>query len=382
MKNNLKDIIPAFFLWRIFLFAILCFSINNIPLNFNFLGGGMQEYLKSPYLWSFANFDGEHYLSIAYKGYSPLKYFFFPAYPLLISMFGKIFSLDFKMYAFTGILISNVSLVIALLGLSKLFEMDYKKKDIYFTLILLLVFPTSFYFGSLYNESVFLALVVWSFYFARRKKWLFSGVLGMAATATRLVGIALILGLLTEFILQRKKNKNMDLKAPALSLMMVPLGLLIYMAYLYLFTGDPLEFFHSVGIFGEQRTAGIVLLPQVFYRYIFKILPSINYDYFPVVFTTWLEFITALIFGLISVIAFFKTRLSYAVYLFSGFLIPTFSGSFSSLPRYVLVLFPAFLIAAFYVGNLPKTARSMLILISFIGLAVATSLFVRGYWVS
>jgi hypothetical protein len=218
-----------------------------------------------------------------------------------------------------------------------------------------------------------------------------AGVLAGLSSATRIVGLALIPAILVEMWM--KKGKRRVSARKLLGLLLAPAGLIVYMAYLKVTVGDPLEFFHSVEIFGQQRTAGFVLLPQVFYRYVFKILPSIDYSYFPAVFTTWLEFLSAVVFsglGLVAVLAklgWIKVKdidlpWSYLVYFWTAFLIPTFSGSFSSLPRYVLVIFPAFLIAAELFGKLTKYQRLVLYLAMFACLFVATALFVRGYWVA
>ena len=139
---------------------------------------------------------------------------------------------------------------------------------------------------------------------------------------------------------------------------------------------------HTLPGFGEQRSATPIMLPQVFYRYIFKILPSLNYSYFPVVFTTFLEFLIGLLFLFLSIVSFFKMRLSYFLFLSLGYLFPTLSGSFSSLPRYVLVLFPAFLLTALWVQKMPATIRFFIYGLLFVGSVVSTALFVRGFWVS
>ena len=172
---------------------------------------------------------------------------------------------------------------------------------------------------------------------------------------------------------------------------LIPIGLFFYMYYLKSTTGDPLEFLHSVGIYGEQRSTQIILLPQVFYRYIFKILPNINYDYFPVVFTTWLEFLTAVLFGGLGLLGILgglkrlrkiRIRLSYLIFLVLGYIIPTLSGSFSSMPRYVLILFPGFILMAVYLNELKSSYRYFFFCVLFILLGIATALFVRGYWIA
>lgn len=360
------------------LFIILFFCISIIPLQSNFLGGGIDNYLNNPTLFSWVNFDGEHYFSIAMFGYRPLTYFYFPVYPQLIKILSQISTPTLINFAISGLLISNASFLVALFGLYKLLKFDFKDNITLLTIVFLIVFPTSFYFGSYYTESLFLALSVWAIYFVRKSNFLAAGILSLIASATRVVGVSLFFVLLIEYF-QLKKDKKIS--KDLLFVFLAPLGLLIYMYFLNLKTGDPLEFLHSVSIFGPQRSASFILLPQVFYRYVFKIIPSINYNYFPVVFTTFLEFGTASLFVILLIYSFFKLRLSYSVYFALTFLIPTLSGSFSSLPRYVLVCFPAFIILSHMFQKKKKFIKPYLIF-NLVLLIVASSLFLRGYWIS
>src|SRR4030042_402740 len=378
-KKDFVFILSIFLAWRIttIIFAVISpyfFSLQN-----NFLGGGIQNYLKDPWFWGFINFDGEHYMSIARSGYLPLTYFYFPLYPFIVRVFSLPFHLSFHATAVVGVVMSNIFLIISLLGLWKLLSLDYSKNIVQIALILLLLFPTSFYLGSFYTESLFLAIIVWSFYFARKKKWILMGILAGLSSATRIVGLALIPAFFFE--IYQNYNKRFT-RASILGLILAPVGIIVYMVYLKIVSGDFLEFFNNVGIFGEQRQAALILLPQVFYRYIFKILPAINYNYLPVVFSTYMEFVTGLLFILLVILSFIKLRLSYAVYLFFGYIIPTFAGSFSSIPRYVLILFPGFLLAAIYISKYPKSIRITILTFLFIGLAIASMLFIRGYWIA
>ncbi len=381
-KKDFKFLFSSFVFWRLILFIFLFLAISIVQLQEKFLGGNLEDYLRAPYLWAWVNFDGEHYLSIAYQGYLSLTHFYFPAYSLITKFIAGLFNQNFITIVISGLLVSNISFLVALIGLWKLIRLDYKKKIASLVILLLLVFPTSFYFGSFYTESLFLALVVWSFYFARKQKWLLAGILGAVLTATRVVGIALVPALIVEVWLQKRKNKKLGLLWPIVGILLVPLGLFAYMYYLKITTGDPLEFFHSVSIFGQQRSQSLILLPQVFYRYFFKVLPNLNYDYFPIVFTTFLEIVAAIVFLVLAVVSFFKLRLTYAFYLAVGYLIPTLSGSFSSLPRYVLILFPGFILMAIWLSKKSKWLQVTLLSILFLALGIATALFVRGYWVA
>jgi len=379
----MKKVLSFFVIWRIVLFTFVLLALSSLPLQMNYLGGGLSNYLKSPLLWAWSNFDGEHYIRIAHQGYGDLTYFFFPVYPQVVSYLSGFFADNIVSYVISGLLVSNLSFIVGLLGFVKLINIDYKKKVVFISLCLLLLFPTSFYFGSVYTESLFFALIIWSFYFARRRKWFLAGVLGAISTATRITGLALIPAYLIEIWLQKKQDGRYNLLSPMMGVLIIPLGILIYMFYLNNQVGDPLIFFHSLNqVFGEQRSTQLVMLPQVFYRYVFKILPSISYSYFPVVFTTWLEFVVALVFLLVSIIGFVELRKSYVVFLFFGYLIPTFSGSFSSLPRYVLVLFPFYILMAIYLSKRSKFLQILVYVFLFICLGIATALFTRGYWVS
>lgn len=386
-RNKVAKLLGFFISWRLALFVFLGLSAY-LPLQKNFLGGGLGNYIKAPYFWAWANFDGEHYISIAQRGYGQGEQAFFPSYPLLIKGLSVLFGKSIGVYVLLGLLISIFFFFIALIGLYKLIILDYPEKVARASILLLLLFPASFYFGSVYTESLFLALIVWSFYFARKKNWFAAVILGAFSSATRFIGILLLPAIFFELvgwsaikdILAWRPLKVAPLKV--LFLAILPVGFILYMYFLKQSTGDPLAFINTLPGFGEQRSQTPIVLPQVFYRYFFKILPNVIYSYLPVVFTTFLELATAILFTVLSVAAFFKLRLSYAIYLSLGFLIPTLSGSFSSLPRYVVVLFPGFLLMAIYFLKLERAMKFILLSILFLLLGLATALFVRGYWIA
>ena len=195
-KNFLK-IIALFLSWRFFLVLCAIFAINFIPLGATdrFLGGGPLNFQLSPEFFGWANFDGEHYLSIAIFGYKGLEQAFFPIYPMLISFFSEPFSQtlfsSLVSSVFIGIVISNFSLLLAIKLIWELVKIDYPLKIAFGTIIAILIFPTSFYLGAVYSESLFLLLAVASFYFARKGNWFLAGFFGVVSAATRIFGVLL-----------------------------------------------------------------------------------------------------------------------------------------------------------------------------------------------
>ncbi|OGM75733.1 hypothetical protein A2382_00580 [Candidatus Woesebacteria bacterium RIFOXYB1_FULL_38_16] len=377
-KTDLLIVVGMVFVWRVCLSVFLFVALRLLPLQQNFLGGGMSNYLSNPSIWAWVNFDGEHYLAIAREGYKPLTYFFFPLYPVIIGFLARLLDLNFLGYAILGLLVSHMTFLLAVVGFWKLIRLSNSRNKSFLAVLLLLFFPTSFYFAAYYTEALFLAIVVWSFYFARVQKWWLASLLATLGTATRLVGIVLLPSLIILYFLDMK---NILRTWKWFILLLIPAGLLIYMFFLYRSTGDPFEFLNSVGIFGEQRSSSFILLPQVFYRYFFKVLPNLN-NYWPVVFTTLLELFVAILYFVLCFYGWRKLKKGELMFLVGGYLIPTLSGSFSSLPRYVLVLFPGYLLMADLIYKLPRLVRVIVFIILFFCLGIATSLYVRGYWLS
>lgn len=377
LKNhNLKAIFLSFLSWRIYLILIVFLATNFIPLaGKNFFGGGLENYLAKPWFFGWANFDGEHYLSIANFGYKDLEQAFFPIYPLLMRILASPFEINFTTLTLSGLVISNLAFLISLFVLFKLIKLDYPSNIGYLTIMCILVFPYSFYFGALYSESIFLLLSISAFYFARIGNWKLATLLGIIASTTRVFGFLLLPAFLLEAMQQKEKISKFWW------IFLIPLGILGYMYYQFLTVGDPLAFYNLQRIIGEHHQSGIVTLPQVYFRYL-KILLTLPFSN-PFFLTALLEFIVGILFLILPIVGFFKkVRWSYLFYTLAGFLLPTVQGSLSSVPRYVIVFFPAFLIIALVINKSPKLLKIFLFIISLFLLSLETALFLRGYWIA
>jgi hypothetical protein len=91
------------------------------------------------------------------------------------------------------------------------------------------VFPTAYFLVMPYTEALFMALLLGSFYFARKNQWWWAGVLGGLCTASRLTGIVLIPALIVE-ALHQKSWRPLKLEPQQLaSFVLAPLGFLFYL---------------------------------------------------------------------------------------------------------------------------------------------------------
>jgi hypothetical protein len=366
----MKFVLSTFIIWRMLLILFAVISQNIIPLREGYLGGGTFNYLTSPLLWGWANMDGVHYLSIAQNGYFQYEQAFFPLYPFLIRSISNIFSGN---YIFSGILISNFFFLLSLFVLYKLLQKEFSEKVTKWGIIIILSFPTSFFFASVYTESLFLFLTLMSFYFMGQGRNYHSAFFIALASLCRLVGIFLLPALLLETWIRNKKNFSLIKFIPIL---LSGVGLLSYMIYLQKTVGDPLFFFHAQPAFGAERSGNeIILLPQVLFRYLkIFITAQLSYDYLIAIF----EFLSLFFAVCLLIKRARKTNISYQIFAWSAILTPTLTGSLSSMPRYLLSIFPIFIIVA----QENMKIKAIYLVFSLLLLIIGTMFFFRGYFIS
>lgn len=395
--TNTKKILLLFTFWRIALFLVAFLAIYFIPK-----WGGWYPYADRvliptglpSWVWGFGGFDGVHYLRIMQDGYKSIfSQAFFPLFPFLGRLLTNINlltpknpAIDTRLFVdpsffYNSFILANILFVAALFYLYKLFSIDYSERVSFLSLSFLLVFPTSFYFGAIYSESLFLLLAVLSVYFGRKKKYIAAGLFAGLASATRVLGLALLVYLFVEIVGDIRSGKikfrGIGLVKPLIGLLIAPMGTVLYMVYLKVTTGDFLYFLTAQPSFGAERSAKpFILLPQVIYRYVkmFLLIPVGSLQYLTIV----NEFLMALIPLTLLVVFFKKIRLSYWFFMLICLIVPTLTGTFSSMPRYALM---SFLLFPVVVTKLGKYFLPVSILLAVLG-AILVSLFTRGYWVA
>ena len=152
-------------------------------------------------MWS--NWDGNWYLQIAEKGYQadPDSQAFFPLFPLLVRILG---TLLFGNYRLAGIILSTFMAVVVLVIFYELIKRDYDRYLAERAVFYLSIFPTVFYLFAVYTEATFMAFILGSFFAARHlKRWWLAGLLGGLGALTRNVGVFMVIPLLVEWISYR-----------------------------------------------------------------------------------------------------------------------------------------------------------------------------------
>ena len=146
-------------------------------------------------------FDTLWYVHIATHGYDRAQAtVFYPLYPALI----RVFTVVTRSELISAVVISTIGSFFLIWGALRIFEEDFGASTSKRAIVLWLAWPASFTFFAAYPESVLLALVVWSVWFARAGRWTQAGVLGFLAGCTKALGCMTALPLLWLAWRQRK----------------------------------------------------------------------------------------------------------------------------------------------------------------------------------
>lgn len=184
--------------------------------------------------------DPGHYLRIADVGYQPsgedaLFIVFFPLFPLLVAIAGAVV----RNLVVASLIVTTGASIAAGWLLYKLVRLDRPEETARGAVVLLFAFPTAYALFAPYSEAVFLAAVLGSIYAARTGRWWLAGLAGLAATATRIVGLALVPALLVEAAVAQR-GEGLGRRIAAICL--VPLGFVSYLGVNQVVHDDPWHF--------------------------------------------------------------------------------------------------------------------------------------------
>jgi hypothetical protein len=325
----------------------------------------------SVWLSVWGRWDAQHYLAIATNGYQGSEMAFFPLYPFLIHVLGGLIGNHLT----AGLVISNLSFFIALAYLYALVRLEYGDDTVaYHAIFYTAIFPTAIFFSAVYTESLFLALTVASVYYARHGNYITAGIFGALASMTRVEGMLTAIPLAYEAWRGWRERRGTTLTRGVIGVALVPTGLLAYMAYLYALVGDPLFFLKVQGNWNRHLAPPWVSIINTVKAIAAKPLAS------PDSVNHMIELAFTLAFLVLMVVAFRQLRPSYSWYFAASLLIPMSTASLMSMPRFVLVIFPAFMLMALWGRN--PLVNSAIVALSLPLLGLFTVLFACWYWLA
>jgi hypothetical protein len=317
----------------------------------------------NPLLDAATRWDAGAYIDIAHHGYGsavPANNAYFPLYPLLMRLLAAPLGDGDDAYLVAGILISNLSLLAALVYLARLVAIDHDAAAGTRATLYLLVFPTSVFLSVVYPESLLIALSIGSIYHARRGEWLPAATLGSLAALTRpFIGAAVALPLAIEAYQRSGVRAAIAAAAPA------AVALVGWLVVLWQITGDPKAILTAEANWGVGPSIPFEAIADLFDPRVY------GFPYFVLGFTLFV--------GALVLLSWRFLRPSLAVYATVVFLISIATGSLTSSPRYYLSVFPAFIVLAVVARG--WLGRAYVALGAAIGV-IFTAMYALWYWVA
>jgi hypothetical protein len=327
-------------------------------------------YSQAHWLDVWARWDSEWYLGIVKHGYQKGGYAigeytslaFFPVYPQVVRLLYRILPAAWQgdqAAVALGVLVANLCALGALAVLYWHVRARFDDRAVaQRSVLFLLVFPTAFYLGCFYTESTFLLLAVAAYHMAWRRRWAAAAVLGALLSATRTIGMLMVLPFLW-MQLEDAEFKLGKLGRRVGWLLLVPVGFLAYAVYLWQVTGD----------------AAAVLVVQRAWRREFA-SPLALFGNPPTPYGELLYVDQALILGFAAAGVWLVSRRGWRA---DGLVVGLFLASFAftgtpmSASRYVLACFPVFVWLA---GLKSEGVRQ-----AYVGAAVAVQAALWVFWV-
>ena len=367
-------------LWALFILSIYP---NSIQTHWNAHAFEFYEQITDNYSESIKNFhdlftkpwfrwDSEWYLRIAVEGYQPGgSSAFAPLYPALICLLGMLLGGNDLLAAF---IISNLATVICCILLYQETSNRLDGLSAERTVLFMLAFPTAFFLMCAYSESLFLLFVLLVWRFLLRHKWLWALIFSVLAILTRFQGAGIIIPLVYYWYKSNPSNRSWGFAYLCLPLVFVTWGLFVHYILGTEYPWDALAANWNLRL-GWPWEGFLNNLLMLFNPPKDTLLDP---------FSISMDFVIAVLFISLMAATVKYLPLEYPLLMLVLFAPTLFkvgeSGIFVSVSRYVLPLFPGFMILGYWGQN--KIFRIGWLVISFALQALMSAAFILWVWVA
>ena len=234
------------------------------------------------------------------------------------------------------------------------------------------VFPTSYFLHIGYTEGLFIALAIGALLAARKRRWWAAGLVGALACMTRVNGLALVPVLAVEAWDEYRRGGRLW-RWEWLWCALPAAGFGVYLLINLKTHGDALAFLRAQDEFWYKSITWPWVGIAGAWNAIWSRAPS------EAQMVGWQEFFFVLLGLALTVWTWLRLRASYAVWMTLNWLLWTSTKFVLSVPRYTLVMFPAFILFARLTAKRPLW-QAIITVWSLLFLALFVTRYVQGLW--
>lgn len=301
---------------------------------------GPGSWLLERFVW----WDSFHFLRIVERGYLPPELpccdqAFFPGYPLLTAALRPLAGGNAVL---SGLLVTQVAASVAVVLLARLATRSAggDARVGRNAVILLAVTPFGLFLSSVYSEALFLALSLGAWLAADRRRWWWAGLLAGAAAAVRINGLFLAAALAVMYLGQLRADRRWRPRPDVVALAVPAVVVAAYFSYLYLRTGSWTNW-QQAQVSAWHREIDWPWRGLRLGWESWRTSPSHD-----LVLTRAADLVTAVAGLLLTALLLVRRRWSEAVLIGLNVAVLVCSTTLQSTPRYALLWFPAYLMAA------------------------------------
>ncbi len=367
LRQDILWVTALFAVWRVGLFIVTYIGSRIIEPSANGGPGAAGPERDFDYWSSWAQWDGGNFLAIARDGYEPARLTaFFPVYPLLTRGLGVISGDEIL----AGLLIANLASLAFLIVFHQLLKLRWGGDVAIAGVVSFVCFPTAYFMGALYSESMLLLLVAASWLALEKDRLVLGAALSGIGAATRFVGVFswAAPGL---YALAKAKERRWRIEPRYLAaavLLVVPLG--IYCLYLWDRFGDPVYFIEAEKAWSRTLSNPLSTTTAYFGEEAPHESPFHN----------TLDLASTIIVFAVLIAGFRKVPFAWWLFSLLAVLAPALTGTLTSMPRYALSALALFVIMGRVLDGKPWLLRGSVWGASIVLQGILSVVFITGRW--
>jgi len=323
-------------------FNLLPFNSNTYSQNFLYSKGEKISLASAYETW-----DAQHYLFLSQQGYKPNNQSdrFFPALPFGIAVVNKFVNNPL----IAGLITSNIFSFLGIFYFFLFCRLLLKdEKQAFKSVLLLLAFPTAFFMSLVYSESVLIFLTSAFFYYLYSKKYFWATIFVFFIPLARPVGILIVFPYYVYWLLDIWQRSKKDIatflvkffKTKETYYLLSPLlGFALYGLFMQITTGSFMEGFKTQGVVVSGWNISNIFDPIYFLVSLFSPSSFAIHGFT----NSIVDRVFFLLYCVSLVIIYKRLDKTMFVYALMIGMVPLF-GSFMSYTRYVLMVFPIFIV--------------------------------------